>query len=413
MEKIVFMFPGVGSQYVGMGKGFYENFKVFKETVDEAGDVLGQNLAKMCFLDADKDELSRLENAQLTVLTLSVGIFRVYMKEIGIKPDCCMGHSLGEYSALCCSGVIRFADALELVRQRGSIIGEVSSSLEGTMMWVVNLDRGKVEAICNDVCEAGKEVYISAYDAPTQTSMSGHTDAVMTAAKQMEKAGAIVYPLKMSGPFHSPLMEEASQRMRSTLRQYTYEDPLYPVLANRNAQLYQGKESVIDNLSLQLISPIRWKDSLDYLAAQGVTTAIEMGPKDVLKFLVKKNSDEIQPFTMDNEADLNKLKEKYLVREDEYLGLIGKCLGVAVSTKNRNHDNDVYEREVVKPYMRVAALYEQWETGGKSPTVNQVEDALKTLRSILLAKKVPEQEQQLRFNKILGSRIIRPEAVGS
>ena len=410
MDKVVFMFPGVGSQYVGMGKEFYHSFPVFKETVEEAGGVLGQDLASLCFENSEgkTEELARLENAQLTILTVSVGIFRVYMQEIGLKPAYCMGHSLGEYSALCCSGMIRFADTLELVRQRGAIINDVSSSLEGTMMWVVNLEQEKVENICKDVSRSGKEVYISAYDAPTQTSMSGHTEAVMAAAKQMEKAGAIVYPLKMSGPFHCPLMKEASRRMKSVLENYSYEDPAYPVIANRNARPYQGKESVIDNLSLQLISPIRWKDSLDYLVEQGVTAAIEIGPKDVLKFLVKKNTQTIQPFKMDNNTDLKVLKEKFLIGEDEYLQLIGKFLGIAVSTKNRNDDNEVYEREVVKPYMQVASMYEQMETEGNVPTKSQVEDALRILKAILLAKKVPQQEQEKRLNKIFGGRVLVP-----
>lgn len=415
MAKIIFMFPGVGSQYVGMCKEFYDNFPVFKETVEEAGDVLKMDLPALCFEKESARELSRLENAQLTILTMSVATFRVFMREIGTEPAYCMGHSLGEYSALCCSGVIDFPGALALVRQRGSIISEVSSSLEGkgTMMWVVNLDREKVENICKEVSTPGNEVHISAYDTPTQTSISGHTGAVMTAAKKLEKAGAIVYPLKMSGPFHSPLMEEAARRMKVTLEQYSYQDPLYPVIANRNAQLYQGKESVADNLSLQLVSPIRWQASLDYSVEQHVNTAIEMGPKDVLKFLVKKSSETIAPFRLDRLSDLEALKEKFLVKEEEYLRIIGRCLGAAVSTKNRNHDNDVYEKEVIKPYMRVAALYEQLKNEGKSATADQVEDSLATLRSILSAKKVPQQEQQMGMAGILSGRVLKnPAAAG-
>jgi len=404
MEKMIFMFPGVGSQYAGMGKQFYEDFSVFRETIDEAGDILGWDLPKMCFLEPDKEELSKLENAQLIVMAFSVALFRVYMQEIGIEPAFCMGHSLGEYSALCCSGVISFPGALELVRQRGSIISNVSASLDGTMMWVINLEQEKVEKVCQEVSESRGKVYISAYDCSTQTSISGSNDAVMTAARKLEGEGAIVYPLKFSGPFHSPLMEEAARRMRAVLEQYLFKDPVYPVIANRTARPYEGKESVIDNLSLQLVSPIHWKDSLDYAAAQGAAVAIEMGPKDVLKFLVKKNTQTIRPFTMDK--DLEALKEKFLVKPEEYLQVIGKCLGVVVSTKNRNDDSEAYEKEVVAPYMRIANLYETLKSQGKTATREQVQEALNMMHAVLAAKKVPQVEKQQRFDKLFGERVI-------
>lgn len=406
MDKIVFLFPGVGSQYAGMGKTFYDNFKVFKETFTEASDISGRDFPGMCFSGDKAGELSQVDNAQLAILTMSTALFRVYMQEIGIEPHYCMGHSLGEYSALSCSGVISFAQALALVRQRGTIIKEVSASLDGTMMWVINLEQEIVQRICKEVFTPGSEVYISAYDSPTQASISGHKNAVLTAARKMEQAGAIVYPLKMSGPFHSPLMTKAAERMKSTLKQYEYKDPLYPVIANRTALPYKDNESVIPNLSLQLISPIRWQDSFVYLLEQGVKIAIEMGPKDVLKFLMKKNSDKIQPFTVDKEEDWQILKERFLIPEEEYLQVIGRCLGAAVSTKNRHIDNEKYEEEVIKPYNRIAGLYEELQEAEKSPTPGQTAEALSMLGSVLQAKKVPQQEQEKKFDKILKGRAL-------
>jgi [acyl-carrier-protein] S-malonyltransferase len=407
MQKLVFMFPGVGSQYVGMGKTFYDRFEVFRQTMDEGSERLGLDLPGLCFEKKNATELSKLENAQLALVTLSVGIFKVYMQEIGIPPNFCMGHSLGEYSALSCAGVMEFADALELVKKRGEIINHVSASVSGTMMWVINLDQEKVAHICREVSQPGAEVYISAYDSPTQTSISGHNDSIMTAAKKLETEGAIVYPLKMSGPFHSPLMEQAAQEMKAILEQYSYKDPLYPVLANRNAQPYENKESVVQHLSQQLISPIRWQDSIAYIEKQGTTIAIEIGPKDVLKFLMKKNSSAVQPYTMDNEKDLQTLRDTFLVDETEYLQVVGRCLGVAVSTKNRNDDNESYERDVIQPYRRIEHLYETFKAEGKTPSKEQVEEALHTLHSLLQAKKVPSLEQERGFGKVLGGRVLR------
>jgi len=213
----------------------------------------------------------------------------------------------------------------------------------------------------------------------------------------------------MSGPFHSPLMEQAAQKMESVLKEYSYHDPKIPIIANRNAQLYQNKDSIVENLSQQLISPIHWKHSIDYLVSQGITTAIELGPKDVLKFLMKKNSQTITPYTMDNEADRNILKEKFFIAEEDYLDLIGKCLGIAVSTKNRNDDTNVYENEVIKPYRKIAQLYEELKSSGKTATSSQVEESMQTLYGLLDAKKVPKQEQEKRIRGILKNRILKPQ----
>ena len=406
MKKIAFLFPGVGSQYVGMSKTLYDNFKIFKETIEEAGDILKKDFASLSFSKDKKEELDRFDIAQLTLLTFSTAAYRVYMQEIGIRPHYCMGHSLGEYSALCNAGVIKFPDALELVQQRGLILKEVSNGLDGTMMWVINLDSKIVEEVCREASKQGKEIYVSAYDSPTQTSISGHTDVLMKTAKELEQKGAIVYPLKLSGPFHSPLMKEASERMTEVLRKFEYKNPQYPVIANRNAQLYTDAESVVDNLSLQLISPISWRASVEFLLEQQVQIAVEIGPKNVLKFLMAKNTDKIQVYTTDKQKDLESISNELLVKEDEYLRIIGKCLGAAVSTKNRNDNNEEYEEKVIKPYRKIESYYKEFTDKGKSPGKDIVKESIETLGSILLAKKVPEQEYNYWTENVLGNKFI-------
>jgi [acyl-carrier-protein] S-malonyltransferase len=406
MKKIAFLFPGVGSQYVGMSKTLYDNFKIFKETLEEAGDILKKDFASLSFSKDKKEELDRLDIAQLTLLTFSTAAYRVYMQEIGIRPHYCMGHSLGEYSALCSAGVIQFPHALELVRQRGSILKEVSAGIDGTMMWVINLDNKIVEDVCQKASKPGQEIYVSAYDSPTQTSISGHTAVLMKTAKELEQKGAIVYPLKLSGPFHSPLMKEASERMKAVLRQYEYKSPQYPVIANRDAQPYTDAGSVVDNLSLQLISPISWRASVEFLLQQEVGIAVEIGPKNVLKFLMAKNTDAIRVYTTDNQKDLESISNELLIKEDEYLRIIGKCLGAAVSTKNRNDDAEEYEQKVIKPYRKIESFYKEFSEKGKSPGKNQVKEAMELLGAILSAKKVPQQEYTYWTENVLGSKFI-------
>lgn len=308
MKKCIFMFPGVGSQHVGMGKEFYENFPVVKDTFAEAGDILEIDMAHLCFSETAKEELHKLENSQFALLTMGVATFRLFMAEIGERPQSCLGHSLGEYSALCSAGVLTFHDALKIVKQRGKILNEIAMTQEGIMAWVINLDNQVVEKICRRQLKENWKVYVSAYDAPKQSSISGIKDHVLQTGRMLEKEGAIVYPLKLSGPFHSPLMKAASDEFKSVLQQYTYNKPVYPVIANYNAGLYEGNDGVIDNLALQLMSPIRWQDSVNFLIKEGINIAFELGPDRVLKHLLQNNTDLIRAFSIGNMKDLEKVK---------------------------------------------------------------------------------------------------------
>ncbi|HLP46100.1 MAG TPA: ACP S-malonyltransferase [Candidatus Kapabacteria bacterium] len=407
-KKIAFLFPGVGSQYIGMSKSLFDNFKVFKETIEEAGDILKIDFKDICFAPGKKAELDKLENAQTILTAFSMASYRVYMQEIGILPSFCMGHSLGEYSALCSAGVMKFPDALKLVKERGAAVSEAASGINGTMMWVINLDINILEEVCKaaNASGEGQEVYISAYDSPTQASISGHTDALMKTARELEQKGAIVYPLKLSGPFHCPLMKEAAEKMKCILQQYRFDSPVYSVIANRDALPYKDAAGVVDNLSLQLISPIRWRASIEYLSAQGVDIAIEMGPKNVLKFLMQKNTDAIRVFTTDSDRDLEAIRNDLLVLEEEYLKVIGKCLGAAVSTKNRNDDIKEYEEKVIKPYRVIESFYNDFVAKGLRPGKNHVKEAILMLQAVLETKKVPRQEHGYWFNRVLGNKAL-------
>jgi [acyl-carrier-protein] S-malonyltransferase len=271
---------------------------------------------------------------------------------------------------------------------------------------VINLDIEIVQQVCREKTATGENIYISAYDSPTQCSISGHTDILMKTARELEKKGAIVYPLKLNGPFHSPLMQSAADKMKSILEQYNYIQPQYQVIANRNAQPYENAESVVENLSLQLISPIRWQASIQYLLDQGVEIAVEIGPKNVLKFLMPKNTDKILTFTTDNQKDLDLIREDLLIPPKDYTQIIGKCLGAAVSTKNRNDDNKEYEENVIKPYRKIEAYYNKFVSNEEKPNKDHVKEALNVLKIILATKKVPQQEQDFWINRVFGNKVL-------
>lgn len=307
MKEKMFVFPGVGSHHTGMGKEFYENFQVVRDTFAEAGEVLKTDLEKMMFSPREASRLNKLENSQAALLTLSVATYRLYREEIGDEPAFYLGHSLGEYSALCSAGVVRFPDALVIVQERGKILNKAAAGMKGIMAWVINLDNLIVEKVCRQSSEEGHDIYLSAYDAPKQSSISGKKESVMAVGRKLEKEGAIVYPLKLSGPFHCPLMKQAEDQLRSILDSYAFHAPAYPVIANLTAAPYQDKDCVVDYLARQLTHPIRWQASVDFALNQGVKIAVELGPDRVLKHLVKNNTDLIHTFSLNNIKDLHSL----------------------------------------------------------------------------------------------------------
>jgi [acyl-carrier-protein] S-malonyltransferase len=288
MENIAVMFPGVGVQNTGMGKSFYDNFKSVRETFEEASDILKRDLAKICFMDSEKEKLFNLANSQSALLTICVAMYRVFVNETGVVPKYSMGHSLGEYSALCNAGAIEFSQALKLVERRSEIITEVTQTMDGVMMWVINIDSETIEEICYEASKNENKVFISAFDSPSQFSISGERESVMKVAKQLEDKGALIYPLKMNGPFHSQLMYKAAQKFKSELIKYRFCEFKYPVISNVTGSPYNTAENIIDNLSLQLMSPIKWTISIEFLENDGIEMAIEIGPNNNLKYLMEK-----------------------------------------------------------------------------------------------------------------------------
>ncbi len=310
MENIAFLFPGVGSQHHAMGKEFYENYEIFRNTIEDASNILSQDFRSLFYLKEENENLNKLDNAQLALVIISIATFRVLQQELNIQSKYYLGHSLGEYSALCCAGYISFKDTLQLVKERGKLINEICTQQKGTMMWVINLDTNIVEKICKEYNSQGYEVYVSAYDSATQCSISGSNSNILTVARRLEEAGAIIYPIKMQGPFHSPLMEEAAEKMRTILMKYEFKLSSNIVLANRNSLPYTDSKSIVDNLSMQIKSPIMWKQSICYLEERNVLYAIEIGPKDILNFMVKRITKNILPFTLNSINDLKKIKDK-------------------------------------------------------------------------------------------------------
>ncbi len=399
MKKIAFLFPGQGAQYVGMGKELCENFKIAADTFEEADNTLGFNLKKLCF-EGDKETLTQTENAQPAILCASVAAFRVYLSEIGVKPSFLAGHSLGEYSALTCAEVLEFKDALKIVRNRGLFMTEVASNSKGAMAAVSKVNSLMIEKICGDISKPNHQVVISNYNAPDQTVISGDQAAVEEAISKLKERGASAIPLKVSGAFHSPLMQAAADKLEVELKKYNMHHFKWPVLSNVKANPYQKEDNIVEILKMQLTQPVRWVTSMQYLRDNGVQISMEFGPGKVLKNLMNKNQEFIKSYSFDNDKDRSTFKEE-IEKEKKFIpNLLGRALAIAVATPNSNWDNDEYEKGVVIPYRNIKKIYLDLEKEDKVPTKEQMDQAIEMLKSVFKTKKTSVEEQQERFNQL-------------
>jgi [acyl-carrier-protein] S-malonyltransferase len=402
MEKIAFLFPGQGSQFVGMGKTFFYQFPIARQTFEEADDTLGFNLSGLCF-EGRVGELMKTENTQVALLTVSMAAYRVYMQEIGVAPQFCAGHSLGEYAALACAGALKFADTVSLMYQRGLFSKEIVDQGQGTMTIVDGLEKEAVAEECRRISNSGKFVGISCFNGPNQVAISGHPEAVQAVEEKLLDIGAQVTPLIASPPFHCPLMAPVTRQLKEELLKYTFYPFKWPVISNISASPYGDKERIIELLINQLVKPVQWEATMKYFGRYGVTLAIEMGPQNIMSNLVELNRTEFTSYSYGQKEERKKLAELFEATPEvkkHIPTVITKCLQIASATPNNNWNQDQYQNEVNKPYRRIQEIQEGLEKEGKKPDIDQMKETLDLLRLIFATKKLPVEEQKEWFFNI-------------
>ena len=299
MAKWAFLFPGQGSQYVGMGKDLKQNFKVAADVFAEADEALHEDLSKLCF-EGPEDDLKLTRNTQPAILTVSIAALRVLQQETGLVPAMTAGHSLGEYSALVASGALQFTDAVAIVRKRGTFMQEAVPVGVGGMAAVLGMETEVLEQICRESAE-GQAVSPANYNCPGQIVISGHMEAVKRAAARAEAAGAKkVVMLPVSAPFHSALMKPAAEKLARALEPVTVQDLKIPVLSNVEADFYPSKNDVKRLLTEQVDHPVRWIEEMEKMVREGVDKCVEIGPGKVLNGLVRKISRETAMQSIEN-----------------------------------------------------------------------------------------------------------------
>jgi [acyl-carrier-protein] S-malonyltransferase len=308
--KLAWLFPGQGAQVVGMGRDVCEGSPAARAVFESADDALGEPLSQLCF-EGPLETLTLTANTQPAVLTASSAVLAALRERFGVLPEpiCAAGHSLGEYSALVAAGSLDLRAAVRVCRQRGRAMQEAVPAGEGAMSAIMGVDGTAVAEACAQAGAATEVVGPANFNAPMQTVIAGHAAAVARASVLARARGAKVIPLKVSAPFHCPLMASARERLAVALRDVEIRPPRFPVIANVDAEAKPQPDDIRQALVEQVDQPVQWLSTVKKMAAMGVTHALELGPGRVLAGLVKRGARGVRVLSVDSMGAIEKVPE--------------------------------------------------------------------------------------------------------
>ncbi|MBA4418391.1 MAG: [acyl-carrier-protein] S-malonyltransferase [Syntrophus sp. (in: bacteria)] len=309
MKKVGIVFPGQGSQYVGMGKKLYDQFDDIRILFRKADEILGFSITDLCFNGPD-DELRQTYNTQPALLLASYLSWQVLKKETAIEPYMVAGHSLGEYTALCASGFFTFEDALRITRKRGLLMEESCPKGKGGMVALIGPDMDKVESILREISHDDYVAVPANLNSKEQVVLSGDINALKEGVEKLKECGGYKKAvfLNVSGPFHSPLMKEAAEKLNNELKEIPKGSLSFPVVCNVDSAPENNRDEVADKLYRQMFSPVLWEQSVRRMVKEGVEVFVEVGPQKVLGNLIKRIEPKIPCYAVEGMEDIAVLK---------------------------------------------------------------------------------------------------------
>ena len=404
-EKIAFIFAGQGSQYEGMGKKLYENSDVARKIFKIATEVTGVDIANLCF-NTDIQELTKTENAQLAIFVYSYAMYLDFVEKNKVRADYFAGHSLGEITALACSGVIKFEDACRIVKKRGQLMGAVSKEVDGSMIAIMGQNYEKVESICAELREEDEILTIANYNSDSQIVVSGSNSAIVKLLNFCEEKGIKCVKVKVSAPFHSALISPVVESFSKELEKYTYSQSDTPVLSNASGTFYETNFNIKSALCNHIISPVLWKKEITTLSEEGVNTIIEFGPGRVLTKIStncirelgsEKLSHETKVISLEKDTEeIERVVRNYKTRPT----LVSLCIRISVCTENKNNDSSEFEKEVIGNYKKLTEIQARLDESGCAPNEDDMKNALVLLDKILRTKKISSTEKVVRMNQL-------------
>lgn len=394
MEKLACMFPGQGSQYVGMGQNFY-SYSTYNKTLEKAIAFLGEDFGSV-LCNGPLESLSETRYTQPLVYAVSCGIFYTLMERYSLKPVMMAGHSLGEITALTCAGAIKFEDGLKIVKKRGELmtVGPI-----GGMAAIMGLSEEEVTQICSQSTTEGETIVPANINSSRQIVVSGTAKALSQVRLLTEAKRGRFIPLKVSAPFHSPFMKPVADSFKEELLKYTFRKPEIPVISNVDAQFYVSPAEIPERLTQQLVNPVLWKQTMDLLDREQIDCCLEIGPKNVLKGLLSGEKKKIHTFAADEQEDFRQLDLHIL----NYQRTLELCIKHSITIKNNNPDPDVYERDVRIPLKNMISRYYGLLDGKLVPDEELISQGIHMAMKIFEAKQTPDHEQELRLKEILNS----------
>ncbi|QUI21907.1 acyltransferase domain-containing protein [Vallitalea pronyensis] len=402
MDKIALVFPGQGTQYVGMGESFYNNYLVCRQTYEEASDISGVDVAQLCF-KSSLGALSQIKNMQLSVVTTCVAIARAYFYEYGMTPQFCAGHSVGEIAAFIVSGAIGFSDGIQILMKRGELLEEVYHQHVGTMLIAEEIDYSAVEGLIEG-SKLHKDVYISCESSHNQILLSGTDEGIEMIQEKLLDHQARITPLITSTPMHCPLMGSIEKTFYDYLCGFEFYPFRIPVITNLYGTPFSDPDLIPEVMSKHLTHPVKWKKIIECMDKYGVSIALEMGPKNLVTNLVGNIAPDMTAYCFGKKMDRKHFHEKFIADESykkDIPDFMSRCLGIAVATKNANPSTEAYQKGVVDNYNAIKKIQKDIQDTNRKVLKTDMEIALQYLENIMKTKMVPENEQKSWIKRLL------------